>query len=281
MDIRIVLGKIINLIYRTRLVDNLENDDLMRTVLGTIKVDSPEHTFGTTNIPKSLKNYCLELLEDKEPIPKELILSSLSLILEKDNKLYSSIKDSIDPEYDDSSNKRVITSIIKNMYNYYRESEAVDIINKVSYDLKFNRTKIANFNDYLRDTLAKLEPLTMVHTTMKDPGVVNELDFESVDSVAAIFEEVNSLNSDSGVYRLGLQGLNRMLSKGIRRGETIGIEALQHKFKSGTCNMFLTHIAVFNPPIMTAEEIELKKKPLILKISCEDPLANSMESIYQ
>lgn len=281
MDIRVVLSKILTLIYRARLVNNIENDDLIRTVLATVKTDSPEFSFGNTNTPKRLKDFCIELLEDKEPIAKEVILPRLHLLLEKDAKLHSSIQESIETDYDDSSNKRIITSLIKNLYNYYRESQATEIIGKISYDIKFNRTKIANFNDYLRDAMGQLEPFTLAHTTLKDPGIVNEVDFESPESVAAIFEEVKKLNSDTGVYRLGLQGLNRIFSGGIRRGECIGIEALQHKFKSGTCNMILTHIPLFNAPIMTKDEIEQKKKPLILRISLEDPISNTLESIYQ
>lgn len=282
MDIRIVLGKIVNLIYRTRLVGNLENDDLIRTVLGTVKTDSPEHTFGNTNIPKVLKTYCLELLEDKEQIPKDLIISSISIMIEKDPKLSSSIKDSVEQEYDDASNKRVITSIIKNLYTYYRESEATEILNKVSYDLKFNRSKITNFNDYLRETMAKLEPLAIAHTAFKDPAIVNEIDFASEDSVTNVFEEVRSMNNTTSIYKTGWHALNRALQGGIRlSGEFITIAALQHKYKTGFSLSMFIQLAMHNKPIMTTEDIEAGKKPLLLRISLEDSLANNVQFCYQ
>lgn len=282
MDIRIVLGKIVNLIYRSRLVNNLENDDLIRTVLGTVKTDSPEHTFGNTNIPKVLKTYCLELLEDKESIPKDVILSSITLMLEKDPKLASSVKDSIEPEYEDAANKRIITSIIKNLYNYYRENEATDILNKVSYDLKFNRSKITNFNEYLRETMTKLEPLSVAHTAFKDPAIVNELDFASEDSVANVFEEVRSMNNNKSIYKTGWHALNKVLQGGIRlSGEFITIAALQHKYKTGFSLSMFTQLALHNTPIMSKEDIESSKKPLLLRISLEDSLSANLQFCYQ
>ena len=64
MEYRTILAKIISLIYKTRIVGNLENDDLIRTVLNTIKTDSPEFNFLGKNNLKSLKDTCLNLLDD-------------------------------------------------------------------------------------------------------------------------------------------------------------------------------------------------------------------------
>lgn len=281
MDIRIVLTKILTLIYRSRLVDNLENDDLMRTVLSTVKTDSPEFSFGNTNIPKKLKDFCIELLEDKEPIAKEVILPRLSLMLEKDPKLSSTLKESIEVDYDDPGNKRVVTSLIKNLYAYYRESQATDILNKISYDIKFNRSKITNFNEYLRDTIAKLEPLSLNHSTIKDPAVVNEVDFASEETLNMVFEEVKNLNNNKSIYKYGWQALNRATQGGLRRGEFVTVGALQHKYKTGASLSMFAQIAQHNSPVVTKEEAEAGKKPLLLRISFEDNLTNNLQFMYQ
>jgi hypothetical protein len=176
MDSRVILSKIVTLIYRSRLVNNNENDDLARTILNTIKTDAPEFNFNGHNAIKRLKEFAIEMLEEKDEIAKEVITQSLALILENDSKLLGIIKDSIDPEYDDASNKRIITSLVKMLNNYYKEHLAIEILNKANYDLKFNRGKITNFSEYLKNTLADLEPLTSVLSTLKDPAVVNEID---------------------------------------------------------------------------------------------------------
>lgn len=280
MDIRVTLSKILTLIYRSRIVNNLENDDLIRTILATIKTDSPDFSFGNTNIPKVLKAFCIELLEDREAIPKEVILPKLSLLLEKDAKLLDTMRESISPDYDDASNKRIITAHIKHLYNYHKEHQATEILSKVSYDLKFGRSKIPNFAEYLRNTIAQLEPFTTLHTSIRDPGIVNEVDFESPDTVTAVFEEIKSSGTDIGVYRTGWQAVNRMTQGGFRRGESVGIQALQHRGKSATTLTTFLQIALHNNPIATKKEQEAKKKPLLIRISLEDPLLNNIQHIF-
>lgn len=280
MDIRVTLSKIVTLIYRTRIVNNLENDDLIRTILGTIKTDSPEFSFGSSSIPKSLKELSVELLEDKDPIPKEVLIPRLSILLENDHKLLATMKESIDTDYDDASNKRIIAALIKHLYNYHKEHQATEIISKVAYDLKFNRSKIPNFAAYLQDTMAKLEPFTTIQTSLKDPAVVNEIDFENQDSVTTVFEEVKNVNSEDGVYRLGWQGVNRLTSSGLKLGTAVGFEALQHRGKTLTTLDVFMQIALYNKPIVTKEDAELKKKPLLLRISFEDSLVDNLSLMH-
>lgn len=281
MDTRTVLAKIITLIYKTRLLDNVDYDNLIKTVLDTIKTDLPEFNFLGNNVVKNFKEMCLNLLNEKEHIPKEVLIPQLSIMLENDQKLLSVIKDSIEPDHDETSNKRIVTNLVKNLNNYYREQLAIDILSKVSYDLKFNRTKISNFSDYLKNTISELEPLTNTISSIKDPAIVNEVDFENPDSVTTVFEEVKSLNNNSGVYKLGWQGVNRMTQGGIRRGEFVAIEALQHKYKTGTSLSTFMQIALHNTPIVTKEEAELNKKPLLFRISFEDSLTNNLQFMYQ
>lgn len=281
MDNRVILSKIVTLIYRSRIINNIENDDLVRTILNTIKTDAPEFNFSGHNAIKRLKEFCIELLEEKEQIAKEVITQSLSLILESDSKLLNIIKESVNPDYDDASNKRIITSMVKMLNNYYKEHVAIDILNKATYDLKFNRGKITNFSDYLKTTISNLEPLTNVISTLKDPAVVNEIDFDNPESVAIVFEEVKSLNDSSGVYKLGWQDINIMTQGGIRRGECVGIHALQHKYKTGFSLSSFMQLALENKPIVTKEEMVVGKKPLLVRISFEDTLTNNLQFMYQ
>lgn len=281
MDTRTILAKIITLIYKTRLINNLENDDLIRTVLGTIKTDSPEFNFLGNNSLKNFKEMCLSQLDEKEHIPKELIVQQASIILENDPKLIGVVKESIMPEHDDASNKRIVSSLIKTLNNYYKERLAIDILSKVTYDLKFNRNKIPNFSDYLKNTLTELEPLANMVSSMKDPAIVNEVDFENTESVELVFEEVRNINNNTGVYQFGWQGLNIMTQGGVRRGEAVGWEALQHKYKTGSTLTAFMQIALHNKPIVTKAEAEANKKPLLLRVSFEDSLTNNLQFMYQ
>lgn len=279
MDKRIVLAKVITLLYRTRLVGNLENDDLIRTILKTIKVDLPEHNFNGHNLIKTLRDICTELLEDKDPVSKEVLLQRLSLTLEPDPKLLKVLKEGIEPDYDDGVNKRVITSHIKALNTYYRESQATEIISRINYELKFKRNEITNFPEYLKKAMAELEPLTNGYVGSKDPGLVNEVDFEMSETVELVMEEVKNLNNNTGIYVTGWQGLNRMTQGGFRRGEYSSINALPHNAKTLFSMSIFLQIATLNKPIVFKGEEE--KKPLLLRISFEDNLTNNLQFAYQ
>ena len=279
MEHRIILSKIITLLYRSRVLNNLEHDDLIRTIINTIKTDGPEFNFNGHNVIKQLKEFCVSLLEDKESIPKEVLLQRLHIILENDEKLYSIFKESIEVDYDESTNKRIVASLVKILNNYYKESLATELINKVNYELKFNRSKIANFADYLKDALAQLEPLANSVSSIKDPGMISEIDFENSDNLNVVFEEVKSLNNKTGIYVTGIQELNKALQGGIRRGEFITIGALQHKYKTGFSLSLFMQIARLNKPIVLNKNID--KKPLLLRISFEDSLINNLQFMHQ
>ena len=279
MDPKAILSKSLLLIYRTRLINNQENDDLVRTILQVIKVDTPQFDFAGRNCLKDLKEFCLNLLEYKEPIAKEMIIDHLKIILEQEPKLLQLTIESLNQDYDESANKRFITSTIKLLNNYYRENSAIEIINKISYDLKFNRSKITNFSEYLQNAISQLEPLASSIVSLKDPAVVNEVDFETPETLESVLEEVKGLNNNKYIYRFGWHALNKMTQGGLRRGEFCTIGALQHKYKTGFSLSLFMQIARHNKPIIYEEEKE--KKPLLLRISFEDSLTNNMQFMYQ
>lgn len=280
MNTRILISKLILLIFRTRQLGMDDHDDLIRTIIGTIKLDTREEKFLGSNNTSKLIDYILNLLEEKEEIHLETLVPALSIFLENDPKLLTIIKDSIEADQEEGVVKRVIGSIVKGLNNHYKEHLAIDVISKMSYDLKFNRSKIGNFGTYLQNAMAELEPLASIQTA-RDPAIVNELDFAVEESVNEVFEEVIVSSDNTKVMSLGWQAFDRMLQGGIRRGEFLTIGALQHNYKSSAVNSFLSNICTFSKPIMNKEEVELKKKPLILFISLEDDLSSRLQFLYQ
>lgn len=281
MDARTLLSKIIVLIYRCKLVGIDANDDLIRTVIESIDTKDQNYKFLGVNIIGKLKKFCLELINDEDPIVLETFLPQLKLLMDMDDSLYESVEEQIKQEHSEATNKRIITSNVKFLNNYFREKSALDILNRMTYDLKFNRGKIKNFGEYLQNSLSELEPFTLTMTSIKDPAMVNEVDFEAPESLDEVFNEVKNLNNNNSIYKLGWQATNRMLQGGIRRGEVVGVEALQHKYKTGFTLSMFCDIAKYNSPIMTQDEIEAGKKPLLLRISFEDNLTNNLQFMYQ
>lgn len=281
MDARTLLSKVVTLIYHSRQLETYDHDDLIKTNLNTIKTDTPDQNFIGNSSIRKFKDYCFQLLEERDPIPKETLTMSLSIMLENDPKLLQTLKDSIEPERDDSTTKRIMSNLIKTLNAHYKENLAIEVISKASYDMKFNRSKIGNFSDYLKTVIGELEPLSNISTLLKDPAVVSEVDFENDESVNTVFEDIKSLNSDSGVYKLGWQDVNAMCQGGIRRGETVSVAALQHRYKTGFTLSVFAQIATLNKPLATKDEIEKGKKPLLFRVSFEDNLTNNLQFLYQ
>lgn len=283
MDTRTLLAKIVALIFKTRQLEMTDHDDLIRTILETVKIDNKEQTFLGSNNTLKFKDFIIKMLEEKDPIVLETLIPTLTILLENDVKLLNVIKDSISSEQDEGTIKRVISSHIKTLNNYFKETLAIEVISRMSYDLKFNRGKIGNFSTYLKDSIAELEPLATAVTSIKDPALVNEVDFGDPESLSSVLEEVKNLNTNKSIYKFGWQALNRMTQGGIRAlgGELITIAALQHNYKTSMSLSVFTQIATLNKPVMSPEDIETGKKPLLLRISLEDNLTNNLQFMYQ
>lgn len=284
MDYRTLLVKIVILIYRCKQLSITAHNDLIKTTLDSIRTDNRDLNIVGGGVVDKLRDYCYTLLEDQEPLLKETLIPSLTVILESDVKgtLLNAIKESVEAEQEEGTIKRVIASHVKFLNNSYRERLAMDIISKTHYDMKFNRNKIGNFANYLKEQISKLEPLSEAVTSIKDPAVIGEIDFENPESMDVVIEEMKVNSDDSKIYRTGWQGLNNMFSGGFRTTDNmINLGALQHNYKSSMLNSLFAQLAYYNKPIMSEEDIAKGLKPLILKISLEDSLVNNCIFIYQ
>lgn len=279
MDSRVVLAKIITLIYRESVVNEkqIKSTDFIKSVLDTIKTDTRDAiNFNGINKTKELKDFCIELLNDSGDIEKDILLQRLRIVLENDEKLLNAIEQSILPDYDEASNKRVITSYIKYLNNYYKEYLITTIVEKASIDLKFNRSSITNLNEYIANMIGQLEPL-QTSNTIKDPAVLGEVDLSDEKGLNEVLSEMKNNIDGTIVLKTGWQALNRMIQGGFRRGEFVEIPALQHKYKTGFTLSLFAQIARLNTPSM----INPQKKPLLLRISFEDVLTDNIQFLYQ
>jgi len=144
-------------------------------------------------------------------------------------------------------------------------------------------------------TLAKagdmINPLDQIAELRKLTGIAKEVEtaFENTASTTSsggrsLIERIDLSDKTSmqaglqkhkemavtGVMKLGLQGLNRMLGKrgGLARGESMAFYALPHHYKSGMLMSITGWIALYNAPALAPEDIG--KKALVLLISLEN-----------
>lgn len=280
MNHKLLLVKSITLLYReSQLPEPKERStDLVRTIVSAVKIS--EVNLGISHeddILNNLKSTALSMCEDPPDVQYEAseLLQRLRIDCADDEVLYTSLKEAISLELSDASIKRTCVGIKRVLHDYFREEEAISIIGRANRELRFERDKVKNIKNYIREHIQALEPYTM-DTVTKDPAIVDEVDFGDLDSMSKVFREVKTMDDGTGIMKTGYQSLNRMLRGGFRRGEEVIMPALQHNAKTTFSLILFKQIALYNEPYMK----DPQKKPLLLRISFEDDLTLNMQFLY-
>jgi len=285
MDIKLLLVNSITLLFReSQQVGHTNNaaEDVLKVV--------EEAKVSDISLGRDIRDRSAEVLAglketayymacqpyDLQYEPNEL-LQRLKMNCGDDDITFEAMQGGILPELSDNALKRTILNLRNQIRNYFRGKEVEKIIVEAFSKIKFNKNKIQSMPTYVMETMEKLQPYT-TNTLEKDPAVVNEVDFSKPEEVRDIFQSVKENEEGGTILRLGLQGMNRMLDGGYRRGEAvIGPAALPHNFKTGTNLTQFRQIAVHNTPVLR----DPTKKPVLLRISLEDSLRENFQFLYE
>jgi rRNA maturation protein Nop10 len=278
---KLLLVKAITLLYRESLLAEKESNsaDLVRTVLESIKL--PEHSLTVSH-----ERECLAGLKDtalwmctgvcNSEFDKEDLLQRLRVNCINDDRLFEILKAGIDKEMDEPSLKRTILSIRKTIHDIFRENEVTELIRINNNKIMFDRASIKDMRAFIQDFVTKLEPY-QIEASRRDPAIVASIDIGDTAGIAEVCQEISDASNQMTVLKTGWQDLNNMTQGGFRRGETIGIQALQHNYKTGFSLSVFKQITIYNTPVLD----DPKKKPLCLRISFEDSLAANVQFLYQ
>lgn len=220
---------------------------------------------------------------------REMFLQQIQLKLGADESTFRAIKMGTDTPLDDElrliSKIRIVKSTIDSS------------LNKVKFLQKLDQTrfKYAAATIGSEEEKALLQELTLAQERLKNGAVgggkkylVREISFNDAASVGTGFEEAMEVYSTKGVISYGLQGFNDLFGdhQGMRRGETVVVSALQHKWKSGTLLSSAIQAAYFNKPtylrLKEPKEGEPdKRKALILHITLENDALGELLFAYK
>ena len=281
MEPNILLSKCITLLYReSQLENNTENSsELVRTTVEKIKVNNTIVGFPSfRDTTQSLKNLVIEMCRNEPTHTYDAVelLQQIRIITNGDDNLYQAIAQGIEPELAVAVLKRTITNIRKTISNQFREQKLGEIISRAHRDLSFGRHNITDLNSYIRNIILELE-VTSAKAVAKDPAIVGTMNFSDDSSMEEVFSTVASSNSNDLCFTTGWQELNIALQGGPRPGDAVVIGALQHNYKSGCSLSMFAHIALYNKPKCK----DPSKKPLLYRVSFEDPLRNNAQFLYQ
>lgn len=283
MENRVLLIKTIILLYRESLLnDKTENSaDLVRTVLDDVKASEIKLGIGGDHdVITSLKNTILEMCNNPidHDYDKQELLRTIQINTLADERLFDVIKQALDEELTEAGLKRSILSMRKSISNHFRYQSLTKLLVTTANTVKFQREKVKDITQYISELMTQLESL-QVASTSKDPAIISEIDIGDDSGMNDVMEECRNISSGDKVYRTGWQGLNRALQGGPRPGDTVVVGALQHSYKTGMTLSLFAQIAMFNKP--EPFMIDITKKPLLLRISFEDSMANNVMFLYQ
>lgn len=207
---------------------------------------------------------------------KDILLQRVKMNCGDDERLYSAIEQGIEDDISESRLIHSINAIKKSIHTHFREQKLDELLNKAHYTFRYKRQNIKDTKQFFSDLIAGIEPL-LETTNAKDPALIGEIDFSNKEEVHNVFVDVVDQNNGDTAFITGNQDLNTMMQGGMRRGETIVPLALQHGYKTGFSLGVFHDCAVYNVPKL----LDPNRKPLLLRISFEDPLSNNLQFLYQ
>lgn len=281
MNNKLLLVTGITLLYReSQLPGASENSaDLVRQIISGIRLSDINIGLDhERDVLEGLRATALAMCDN--PVghqyePAE-ITQRLKVNCMEDEALYETLHDGISPELSENGLKRTCVNLKRTLANHFKETKIAEVVNNASYMLKFNRNKIEDIKKFVASVVSELEPY-QVDTAEKDPAIISDVDMGDEFAVTGVFSAIKDLDDGTTLLKTGWQGLNRMLDGGFRRGEQWVIGALQHKFKTGFSLTLFKQLPIYNKPVM----IDPKKKPLMVRISFEDPLTLNFQYLYQ
>ena len=278
---RLILAKSIALLYREAQIPNSSENsaELVRNAVNDIKVsDIGIGMSGEREIIVGLKNTVLEMCGNPHDYDYDLavLLQRIKINCSDDDKLYKAIAQGIEPELAERSIKKTVGNLRRTLSNHFREKKIFDELGKSYHKLKFDRDSVGDINDFIDTLITRLDNYRVVNEGV-DPAVMDSVDVGDDEGMHRLFNEAQNIENGDKIYKTGWQAINEMCQGGFRRGECVVIGALQHKYKTGFTLSLFAQLAMFNKPMTE----DTTKKPLLLRISFEDPLVNNLQFLYQ
>jgi hypothetical protein len=278
----LLLIRAITLLFRESQLDigATSSPEIVKEVAETVK--PPEMAVGSSDNDRDmvmgLRAMCVGMATNPEGTDyvAEDLLQKVRMLTRHDESLYDSLKEGISGDMSEEHLRTLTASIRGELNTYLREVQALNIIKEHSRKASFDRESIGSMSEFIQNYRAALEPFES-NVKEKDPAIVGEIKLSETDRVEDIYRQAKELNNEAGIMKTGWQAINRMLQGGFRRGEEVVIGALQHNFKTGFTLSLFKQIALYNTPYM----IDPKKKPLLLRISFEDPLSLNFPFLYR
>lgn len=282
MNPRLLLIKIATLLH---LEGNIEGDsnkstDLVAQLLEGIKIPEAEPGLidSEREIIGGLYNICRKLMNstpETNPSRSDL-LQEIRLFCNTEVDIYEAFRDGVMEDLSQDDLKKRINLMRKDLKEHLYTSAMSKKIQEAAYKLKFKPHEIENRDDFMRELAADIET-SLTASSKKDAAILGSVDMSDKASVVAVAKRVQDEDTGLGKLQTHLQDLNDMANGGFRRGEFVCTSALPHMNKTGFSLDIFEGIARNNEPYL----FDVKKKPLLLRISFEDDVEMNFNHLFR
>lgn len=284
MDTKLLLVKLITLLYlESKLPDKSNPSTALATAILT-HIKLPDNytgnDFGRDPLiaMRETARWMISNPVDTVYDTKEF-LQRLRVNVNDNQGLFDAFYSSIATDYEESALKHTILTYRRILNEYINQAKVKDIL-KEAYTKAWFQTDSVDWRYFIKEITENLEPYSgMATNDIVHPSIVTDIMLSDSTAVKGVFMRSKAELDETGIIRFGWQGLNRMFGPtgGARRGEFIVIGALQHNFKSGTSLEMFKSAALYNTPKLR----DPNKKPLLMRISFENPAEKDMVDLYR
>ena len=279
MDDKTLLVQGITLSYFEASAQENKSEELLRRILEDVKV--PEVIFGAAGDSfsiEALKRLLSSMIEtsDGDHFDKSVLLQTIRIACGDDDRLYDSFRVAISEEQSEDKIKKMVVDLRRRINNHFKEKKIEDLMTRIPAQFKFNRDKITDLGKFIISYIEELEKVATPGEGEIDEAILTSVDFDNPGAIGELYQNSQQAGSGEFIYRTGFKALNRMLQGGIRPGNFVLINALQHKNKTGFTLSLFRQIAVYNKPRCK----DPNKKPLLLWISFEDKTEKNLKALY-
>lgn len=285
MDTKLLLVKSITLLYRESQVTpiTMNSASIINEILIIIKVPETyvSGDFAKDNV-SSLRETLRWMASNSltHTYDKSELLQRLRVNCGNDDGLYESFVQGISKDLNDDDLKATIVSYRKSLFTFTNQEKVKSIMKRYTNQVLFQPNTV-DWRSLISSISEELTPFgDLDESTVADSKhLVTRVNFNDFNSVRTALSRGQEEQKSIGVFKMGLQGINRMCGQfgGLRRGESVLTSALQSNYKSGLCLDMLRWAAVHNRPYM----IDPERKPLLIRMSLENKPEQDILALYK
>jgi len=272
--------KCLNLAFKQRLLkeENLFLTTLIASTLDIITDETERLNVEdpvTAGILEDIKSLTSSMLNSDKSIEFTLdsMLAQVKLSTVRDTSVQKAVIELLEQ---DNKPKRTLKKVIiresRELQNENNKAEAEKTLYRAYRELK--TSKVKDLTTYLGTLSAKIEEIEK--NSAEDSTVVDVIDFSSDEQISSVVSKAKEKFIGSAVLKTEWSKYNDALGGGHRYGQFVLEPGSQHHYKTGRDLTIFRHLLTVNDPPDCGD-----KKPLALRITCEDPLTDNIGFLYK